>query len=333
MVSTKNGGHHCGYSRLGQAVGAGRTLTTILCRTATNGRSGDKPGTEPEQSGTLAIQEGRPFRPPQTHQASSNDQSLAPDNKKQENRRIQIMDAPFHAKTLLIWMRRSPINKESAMRTITLLLAALTMAGCATNTPEESRVAPLAIPSESRTQLIVNFKAGNQVFRNAYWDQLKSSWRTAIQSEASTHGYTVSEQVGPIATSPNPGLLLIIKVDDFRYITEPDGDDAWVDARVIYLDAQTAKEYGERSYNTASPSLEEISSAVTNVQIRALAKRMISEIQPPKESAPATPPPTSISEQVAASSEQGKQQQLERLNREGLSYEEYQRRYREIMGR
>ena len=64
MVSTKNGGHHCGYSRLGQAVGAGRTLTTILCRTATNGRSGDKPGTEPEQSGTLAIQEGRPFRPP-----------------------------------------------------------------------------------------------------------------------------------------------------------------------------------------------------------------------------------------------------------------------------
>ncbi|MGP5892620.1 hypothetical protein ACTXY8_17435, partial [Pseudomonas aeruginosa] len=27
MVSTKNGGHHCGYSKLRSAVGAGRTLT------------------------------------------------------------------------------------------------------------------------------------------------------------------------------------------------------------------------------------------------------------------------------------------------------------------
>ena len=29
MVSTKNGGHHCGYSKLRSAVGAGRTLTLI----------------------------------------------------------------------------------------------------------------------------------------------------------------------------------------------------------------------------------------------------------------------------------------------------------------
>ncbi len=30
MVSTKNGGHHCGYSKLRSAVGAGRTLTEKL---------------------------------------------------------------------------------------------------------------------------------------------------------------------------------------------------------------------------------------------------------------------------------------------------------------
>ena len=29
MVSTKNGGHHCGYSKLRSAVGAGRTLTVF----------------------------------------------------------------------------------------------------------------------------------------------------------------------------------------------------------------------------------------------------------------------------------------------------------------
>lgn len=220
------------------------------------------------------------------------------------------------------------------MRTITFLLVALTIAGCATNTPEERPAAPLAIPTDSRTQLIVNFKAGNQVFRNAHWDKLKSSWHAAIQKEASTYGYTVSEQVGPITTSSAPGLLLIVKVDDFRYATESESDDeAWVDARVIYLDAQTAKEYGERSYNTTSPSWEGIAQAVTEAQIKALAKSMIDEIRPLGETAPTTRPPTSTAAQVAQSGEQGKQQQLEQLNREGLDYQEYQRRYREIMGR
>lgn len=218
------------------------------------------------------------------------------------------------------------------MRTALLLVAGLILAGCATDTPTEPPPAPIAVPADARTQLIINFKAGSQVFRNAYWDQLKSSWRAAIQTEASAHGYTVTEQVGPITTTSGPGLLLIIKVDDFRYVSGSEGeDDAWVDARVIYLDAQTAKQYGERSYNTTSPSWEEIASAMTNVQVRALAKSMVDEIRPSQETTPKATPPASPSERVAMRPEQGKQQQLEELDRKGLSYEEYQRRYRGIV--
>ncbi len=36
MVSTKNGGHHCGYSKLRSAVGAGRTLTHDLLADSNN---------------------------------------------------------------------------------------------------------------------------------------------------------------------------------------------------------------------------------------------------------------------------------------------------------
>lgn len=42
MVSTKNGGRHCGYSRLGQEVGAGRTFTInawVLARIAARGKA------------------------------------------------------------------------------------------------------------------------------------------------------------------------------------------------------------------------------------------------------------------------------------------------------
>ncbi|MDH4556241.1 hypothetical protein E8F11_13875 [Pseudomonas sp. BN417] len=223
------------------------------------------------------------------------------------------------------------------MRVILLLIAGLILTGCAANTTEERPAAPLAIPSDSRTQLIVNFKAGNHVFRNAYWDQFKSLWHAAIQSEASTYRYTVTEQVGPITTTSAPGLLLVIKVDDFRYVTESEfesdseAEHAWVDARVIYLDAQTAKEYGERSYNTSSTAWEGIASATTDVQVRAFAKGILNDIR----SANTISEPSQIAPNISAARATDhaltRRQQLDQLDREGLSYEEYQRRYREIV--
>lgn len=216
------------------------------------------------------------------------------------------------------------------MRVALLLIAGLILAGCVANIPEELPEAPFVLPSASRTQLIVNFKAGNHVFRNAYWDPFKSLWRTAIQREASTYGYTVTEQVGPITTRSAPGLLLVIKVDDFRYVTGSDSDSdseqAWVDARVIYLDAQTAKEYGERSYNTSSPAWEGIASATTEVQVQAFAKSILNDIQ----SANTTSEPSRIAPDIPTV-RTTQRQQFEQLNREGLSYEEYQRRYLEMV--
>ncbi|MCY1379375.1 hypothetical protein D9M69_670900 [compost metagenome] len=128
-------------------------------------------------------------------------------------------------------------------------------------------------------------------------------------------------------------MLLVIKVNDFRYVTESEpADDAWVDARVIYLDAQTAKAYGERNYDTGSPSWEGISSAMTDVQIQAFAKGIVDEIR----SANNTSEPSHVDPKISAARATNpaptRELQLEQLNREGLRYEEYQRQYREIVG-
>ncbi|BAN49359.1 hypothetical protein [Metapseudomonas resinovorans] len=179
------------------------------------------------------------------------------------------------------------------MRNALLLFAALLMAGCADNPVKETPAAPLVVPADSRTQLIVNFKADGRVLGNAHWDEFVASWRAAIQREASALGYRVSEQDGPILASTDPGLLLIIIVDDFRYATEAAGDDEpLIEARAIYLDAQTLKGYGERSYNTTSPAWEEISSELSNVQVRALTKSLVGEIGPPNKTATATATPS-----------------------------------------
>ncbi|MDH4564125.1 hypothetical protein [Pseudomonas sp. BN411] len=261
------------------------------------------------------------------------------------------------------------------MRTIAIALTYLALYGCAADMTREEVSEPLQIPVESRSQLVVNFRGSGKATGGADWARLKSAWRAALQSEASTYGLSVSEQAGEIRMGTTPGVLVVIDVNDFRYVTEAKNaafdfwtDDAWVDAEVTYLDAQTAKRYGERTYDTSSPAWEDVLSANTDVQIQAIAKDMVDEIHtvaPPQDFAPqpaATSSPPATTEAAMPPSgparesaeyesvsdgggggatgdgdgitrEQLKQQQLDQLKRDtGLSYEEYQRRYREIVG-
>ncbi|UCP00588.1 hypothetical protein LF844_12505 [Metapseudomonas lalkuanensis] len=260
------------------------------------------------------------------------------------------------------------------MRAISIALTSLALYGCAADMTREEVSEPLQIPTESRSQLVVNFRGSGKATGDAEWARLKSAWRAALESEASTYGLAVSEQAGEIRMGTAPGLLMVIDVNDFRYITEAKHpafefwrDNAWVDAEVTYLDAQTAKRYGERTYDTSSPVWEDVLSAKTDVQIQAIAKDMVDEIRtvaptqefapqpavtftPPATTAAALPQPGPASEGAkydrvsggdggatedggGVTREQWKQRQLDQLKRDtDLSYQEYQRRYREITG-
>jgi hypothetical protein len=222
------------------------------------------------------------------------------------------------------------------MRAIAIVLAALAISGCAANMTKEEVSQPLQIPADAKSQLVINFKGAGKVTGSADWARLKSAWRAALQSEASTYGLAVSEQAGEVRSGTTQGLLVVIDVSDFRYVTESKRasfgfwtGNAWVNAEVTYLDAQTAQQYGERNYNTSSSAWEGVFSAMTDVQVQAIAKDMVDEIRAAKE-IPGSSQATVTSSSSAPA--QSREQQLEQLNREGLSYEEYQRRYKAITG-
>ena len=224
-------------------------------------------------------------------------------------------------------------DKEVAMRAVLLLTAALLMTGCAANLTKGGSTTPLSIAEDSRKELVVNFTGNDRVLANAKWNLVKNSWRTSLQKEAKAAGYKLSEQVGAIRTQPEPGTILLVEVSNFRHLTAGQRfwfgvmtGNAWVNAKVSYLDLQTGETLGVRTYDTNSSAWEGIFSAMTDEQLEAISKEMIGEIRAANVIARQAPAPA----QTASKSSLTKQQELEQLSREGLSYEEYQRRYKAI---
>lgn len=222
------------------------------------------------------------------------------------------------------------------MRAVLLICTALLMTGCAANLTKGGSMAPLSIPAESRANLVVKFDGNDKVITNDKWGLIKTSWRNALQSEASTAGYSLTERAGPITTATQPGTMMLVEVSNFRYMTTGMryglgimAGNAWINSRVTYLDLQTGEALGTRTYDTSSSAWEGVFSAMTEDQLQAIAKEMVGEIRAAK--VVSRPAPAVAAAQTATRADQSKQQQLQQLMQQNRPYDEYQKRYRQIM--
>jgi uncharacterized protein YceK len=223
------------------------------------------------------------------------------------------------------------------MRAILALIAITLLSGCAATVNKHGPTNQLTIAADAKQNLVVNFTGNSKVESNARWGALKTSWRNALQSEASTAGYALKEQAGTPRLGSEPGTILLVDVSNFRYLTPAMRyslgimvGNAWVDADVSFLDLQTGQTIGVRKYNTSSTAWEGVFSAMTDEQLQALAKEMISEVRSAKAVAPSvvvTPVASTGTDTTQAS----KDQQIQQLMQQNLPYEEYQARYRQIM--
>lgn len=224
------------------------------------------------------------------------------------------------------------------MRAILALLAITLLSGCAATVNKHGQASQLSIADDAKSNLVVNFTGNDKVVTNANWGALKTSWRNALQSEASTAGYALKEQAGAVRLGGEPGTILLVDVSNFRYLTPAMryglgvmSGNAWVDAEVSFLDLQSGETIGDRKYNTSSSAWEGVFSAMTDEQLQALAKEMISEVRNAKAVASRSVDEP-ISATAASTAQASKDEQLRELSQQNLPYEEYQKRYQQIMG-
>jgi len=106
-----------------------------------------------------------------------------------------------------------------------------------------------------------------QVEQNPDWNLLKRDWNNALQVEARQASFNITKNPA-VAPSGEDGVGININVSKFRDIERAD-----------YSDLKSGTPIGSRTYDTSSSAREGIASAMTQKQVQAIAKQMISDIK------------------------------------------------------
>jgi hypothetical protein len=116
--------------------------------------------------------------------------------------------------------------------------------------------------------------------------KLTSAFQEGCKEEATTAGLQIEFQQGAARSTGEPGALLAMYVNDFRYISTGMrigigimSGNAFIDANTKFLDLQTGAVWGERPYMTKSSAMEGIGSAMTAKQAQAICKNMIDVVR------------------------------------------------------
>lgn len=169
-----------------------------------------------------------------------------------------------------------------------LLAAVLSLAGCAANVVKSGPAAGAApIPAESAKRIVLVMSGTPAVRQSQDWEPFKGEWRAAFAAEAAAAGIAFSSQDGDAKPSGEAGTLLAVNVNDYRYLSTGAryglgvfSGNAFVDAKVRFIDLRSGRLFGEQSVNTSSSAWQGIFSAMTSKQVEAIAKDIVGEIKP-----------------------------------------------------
>jgi len=167
-----------------------------------------------------------------------------------------------------------------------LCAGALLLSGCAATVHKSSAEAPLKTSAASAKNITMNVTGPRQITDSADWEQLKGEWRAAMKSAAASIGAAFSPQEGKPQPTGEPGTLVVVNVNDYRYISPGARygfgimtGNAYLDSTVQFMDLQTGAVLGSRTYNTSSSAWQGAFSPMTEKQIQAIAVEIANEVK------------------------------------------------------
>jgi hypothetical protein len=163
---------------------------------------------------------------------------------------------------------------------------AVILAGCAATVTKPTAQTPaLAIPPASARLVVLHVTGSETALKSADWEILKGEWRTAMKSATDSRGIAVRFQDTAPAPSAEDGTLVVVRVADYRYVSPGARfgfgvftGNAFMDAKVEFIDLRDGRRFGERQYNTSSSAWQGIFSAMTDKQLAAMANEIAGEI-------------------------------------------------------
>nr|WP_051146956.1 DUF4410 domain-containing protein [Pseudomonas sp. P818] len=210
---------------------------------------------------------------------------------------------------------------------------ALSLSGCAASV-KKSNHEPLSVYADAKQEIIFSVSGSQWVQSNPEWLKFRAAWLTAMRSEATRAGIKYSDIGKAKRLAPYPATVVAVDVSNFRYVSTDERyglgvmiGNAWVNSKATFSDWQTGEQYAERTYDTSSSAWEGVFSAMTKEQIQAISHEIVAEITAASGKQRYRQP-----HDAARQVEMSREERIRALQAEkGLSYEEYQRRYRQIM--
>ena len=169
---------------------------------------------------------------------------------------------------------------------LAIFSASLLLTGCAATVQKGSTAAPVKTAPGAARQITMNVVGPQKITESKDWESFKGEWRSAMKNAAETIGAQFSMQEGKPRPTGEIGTLLVVNINDYRYLTPGARyglgvmtGNAFIDSFVEYRDLKTGSLLAERKFNTSSSAWQGIFSPMTDKQIQAIATEITGELK------------------------------------------------------
>ena len=144
----------------------------------------------------------------------------------------------------------------------------------------------VTIPEAASKRLVLNMTGSKVSTESKDWGSFKDEWRAIFQEQTKAAGIQFEWQEGAPRPLAQNGTLLVVTVNDYRFVGIGARvmlgimtGNAYIDAQLQFRDLNDGKVLGQEAYNTTSSAKQGIFSAVTPKQIYAIADEVIRDMK------------------------------------------------------
>ncbi|HEY2402908.1 MAG TPA: hypothetical protein VGI23_21325 [Steroidobacteraceae bacterium] len=170
-------------------------------------------------------------------------------------------------------------------RVFTVLAATALLGGCAATVKRSGDEAPIKVGANATKAIVLSIKGEPDATSSKDWEPFKGVWKAAMEEEAQAVGATVTSVDADAKATGKPGTLLAVDIIDFRYISTGARiglgvmtGNAFVNAQVTFKDLENGQVWGERHYDTKSSAWQGVFSPMTDKQVHAICKEIVTTL-------------------------------------------------------
>jgi hypothetical protein len=183
-----------------------------------------------------------------------------------------------------------------------LFALALALAGCAAPqktdkaeppaAPAETAAPatpPVPVPAASARKVVLAMTGSKKVVEAKDWADFKKEWRDTFADHAKDANIAYTFVDGEARPLGEAGTLLAVHVEDYRMVGIGARimfgimtGNAFIDARIRFLDLRDGKPFGEQAHNTTSSAWGGVFAKVTPQQVDAIAADVFKDLKAAK---------------------------------------------------